>query len=133
MPVHTNIHTNCLNLLRGSPYEKSLTPYLFHRSQWASFTVCLVWDTSSEGHKYIAAHTQRADFIVGLPLSLIELHKNILEIVVEATGDIEAYCPGGGYLSRTGDHFSAFSESQDFGPWDHTSATSAFNSIVLQR
>ena len=131
MDVYSSLLNNAIAMIRGDAHETSLEGHIFRSCHFDDYHVCVMWNPEAKGHKYIAALSPEQSFIVAMPLTFIELHKNILKIIQDATSDPDVYCPGGGFLQLETGKLSAYSASQDFGAWDHDLADKAFGNIVI--
>jgi hypothetical protein len=132
MDVYSSLLNNATAMIRGDAYDAIVEEHFFRSCHYKDYHVCVMWNPEAKGHKYIAALTPEQSFIVAMPLTFIELHKNILKIVQDAISNPDAYCPGGGFLQLEQGTLTTYSASQDFGAWDHELADKAFSSIVIE-
>lgn len=105
--------------------DESRSLYVCH---YQHYLVLLLWDTAAVGHKYVSIEDSFNHYLVALPLSLIELHKEIVELLTQLTGHDKLECSGGGYLKFENERLIAYGSSQAFGDFNHAIAQQAFQS-----
>ncbi len=91
----------------------------------------IIYDPRAHAHKYIFAIGSEQDFVCAMPLTLIELHKEILALLKYISGAEELYCPGGGYLDYKAGKLLIHGASTDFGPGDHELALGLFQGLLI--
>ena len=90
-------------------------------------TAVIVYDPSGRSrHKYVFAETDSHRYIVAMPISWTEYHREIVQRVSCAAGE-RAHCPGGGYIAIADDgRVIVDGSSGDFGRGNHAHAKAAF-------